>query len=116
MVRDEIRASEGLGVGVYSALTLLLLAAVTGVLLTLCVAEIRRGHSPALERHWGGFGGAGGGWRMSPSLTYLIIALLFGVLLTVLGGRLLDNRGRDASSSGGTSTRAAADSSATARR
>jgi hypothetical protein len=115
-VREEIRAARGSGVDIYSVITLALLALVTGILLWLCVNEISNGHPPALERHWGGFGGAGGGWRMSPSLTYLVIAVLFGILLTVLGGEVLDrDDGLDPNPAGGKDTRVAVDSSAARR-
>jgi hypothetical protein len=35
-----------------------------------------------IETHWGGFGGGMGGWRLSPTLAYLVAALVFGGLFT----------------------------------
>jgi hypothetical protein len=35
-----------------------------------------------VETHWGGFGGGMGGWRLSPTLAYLVAALVFGGLFT----------------------------------
>jgi hypothetical protein len=40
--------------------------------------------SPRIESHWGGFGGGLGGWRISPSLAYLIGAIAFGALFTTV--------------------------------
>jgi hypothetical protein len=39
-----------------------------------------RDDPPRIESHWGGFGGGLGGWRMSPSLAYLLGAIAFGVM------------------------------------
>ena len=36
---------------------------------------------PGLETHWGGLGGGLGGWRVSPSVIYLLGALSFGGIL-----------------------------------
>lgn len=44
------------------------------------------------EGHWGGFGGGLGGWTISRSLTYLITAIFFSTLLTILGGYALHKR------------------------
>jgi hypothetical protein len=53
----------------------------------LFVRETWRGHSAEVESHWGGFGGGLGGWRVSPSLTYLVCALAFGTMVSVLVAR-----------------------------
>lgn len=64
-----------------------LLAALLGAslaLLFLAVTEIFRGEPPAVESHWGGFGGGLGGWRISSSLAYLLAALFLGGLFGAL--------------------------------
>lgn len=64
------------------ALTILILGTLTFI--ALFVAAVRRGIFPAIESHWGGLGGGLGGWQMSPSLSYLVAAVVFGILFCVL--------------------------------
>jgi hypothetical protein len=45
--------------------------------LLLLVEQIGIGGFVGVETHWGGFGGAGGGWRLTPALVYLITSLAF---------------------------------------
>lgn len=45
---------------------------------------------PSLESSWGGLGGGLGGWKMSPSLTWLIMALLTTVLFAGVALQLSD--------------------------
>ena len=42
--------------------------------------NVSRGSSIEFETRWGGLGGAGGGWRLSSSFSYLLASLLFGGL------------------------------------
>jgi hypothetical protein len=52
----------------------LLFALGAGLFLLLFIADVRRGGSPRIESHWGGIGGGLGGWRLSRSLSYLLVA------------------------------------------
>jgi hypothetical protein len=58
------------------ALALLGLGA--ALFLVLFAKNMRLGGAPQIETHWGGIGGGLGGWRMSSSLSYLLVT---GVLL-----------------------------------
>lgn len=51
--------------------------------LGLFVLDLLR-RPPAVETHWGGFGGGVGGWRISPSLLFLVAAIAFASLATML--------------------------------
>ncbi|MCB9765067.1 MAG: hypothetical protein H6739_35160 [Alphaproteobacteria bacterium] len=73
--------------GAWRAGVMLLLAAVTLWFLQLFGDSMTRGHWPTLESHWGGLGGGLGGWRISPSLVYLLGALWFGGMLVVVAER-----------------------------
>lgn len=57
--------------------------------LFLFVQRLERGGAPQIETHWGGIGGGLGGWRMSTSLGYLLVAivlmLLFGLFFFHFG-------------------------------
>jgi hypothetical protein len=63
--------------------TLLLLAAGAVVFLVLFVRRVGRGGAPKLETHWEGIGGGVGGWRMSSSLGYLLIAAVLSLFFTL---------------------------------
>lgn len=39
---------------------------------------------PAIETHWGGFGGGLGGLRVSPSLLFLVVALVVGAMAVMV--------------------------------
>jgi hypothetical protein len=65
-----------------AALTLFALGTVVAVALFLWA--VRRGDLPQIESHWGGLGGGMGGWRMSASMAYLLMAAIFGSLFTVV--------------------------------
>jgi len=60
--------------------------ALLGVAIVLLAgfAMAARVEAPRIESHWGGFGGSGGGWRMSTSMAYLLGALAFGAMFTAL--------------------------------
>lgn len=62
---------------------LILLAVGTLVFLVLFAQRLRSGGAPKLETHWEGIGGGLGGWRMSSSLGYLLVAGVFALLFTV---------------------------------
>lgn len=62
--------------------TLVLLAFGTLVFLVLFAQRLRRGGAPKLETHWEGIGGGLGGWRMSSSLGYLLVAGALGLLFS----------------------------------
>jgi hypothetical protein len=68
------------GVQLWHGLALSILGLGTVVFLFLFIRMIERGVPPQVESQWGGIGGGMGGWRMSASLTYLVTALVFGVL------------------------------------
>jgi hypothetical protein len=57
--------------------------ALTITLLVLFIRESLREDQPRIDTHWGGFGGALGGWTVSRSLVYLGAAVLFGALLAL---------------------------------
>jgi hypothetical protein len=44
-----------------------------------------RGDRPGLNRNWGGFGNGGSGWQLTPSLTFLIMSVIFGALFAASG-------------------------------
>jgi hypothetical protein len=76
------------GVTMWNGIALGILATGTLAFLILFVRMVERGVAPQVENHWGGIGGGVGGWRLSPSLTYLAAAAVFGVLLGVFVARL----------------------------
>jgi hypothetical protein len=86
------------GVQLWHGVALGILAVGTVVFLALFVLMLQRGVSARFESHWGGIGGGVGGWWMSPSLTYLVAAAVFGVLFAIL---VLQLERRAASSSSG---------------
>jgi hypothetical protein len=100
----------------------LLIATAAGVLLLGTAAafyrmyqELNRGDSPRLEHHWGGLGGGLGGWRVSPSLAYLLLTVALASLLTLIVtrgadrlDRLAEQRARTATLAGETDATAAA--------
>jgi hypothetical protein len=49
--------------------------------------SMQNGGSLAVESNWGGFGGGGGGWRLSRSLSYLIGLMFSAGLLAALALR-----------------------------
>jgi hypothetical protein len=61
--------------------------------------EVKEGGAPAVESHWGGFGGGMGGWRVSPALSYVFAALLLAALVGSIAA-ILDRRVRVVPSSG----------------
>ena len=68
------------GVRTWHGIALTILAFGTVFFLVLFVRMVERGVTPQVESNWGGLGGGLGGWRISPSLTYLVAAAVFGVL------------------------------------
>jgi hypothetical protein len=62
--------------------TLVALALGTTYFLFLFVQRLEQGGPPEIETHWGGIGGGLGGWRMSRSLGYLLVALGLSALFT----------------------------------
>jgi hypothetical protein len=66
------------------------LLAVWGLLVLLVVAAaflydaIGRDEGARVETHWGGFGGEGGGWRVSPAIIYFLLVIFFGGLLATV--------------------------------
>lgn len=63
------------------AATLYAFGAATGWFLQRFHATMQQEGWPGMETHWGGLGGGLGGWRVSPSVVYLMGALSFGGLL-----------------------------------
>lgn len=57
--------------------------ALTTTLFVLFIRESLREDQPRIDTHWGGFGGALGGWTVSRSLVYLGAAVLFGALMAL---------------------------------
>jgi hypothetical protein len=74
-------------------LLVLLGVAAGGLVYTLrgFVREMEGHGTPGIESHWGGYGGGTGGWRLSPSLAYLIAMGVMAALLAVLA-RSLEER------------------------
>jgi hypothetical protein len=66
------------------------LAAFAGTFIVMLIRGLSRGYSPEIASHWGGFGGGVGGWRISPTIVYLIGALFFGSLLALVVHRTLN--------------------------
>jgi hypothetical protein len=56
----------------------------------LLIEQIGIGGFAGVETHWGGFGGAGGGWRLTPALVYLIMSLTFIGCATALAVKVLE--------------------------
>jgi len=56
----------------------------TLVFLFLFVGRLQRGGAPKIETHWGGIGGGLGGWRMSSSLGYLVVAIILTTCFSML--------------------------------
>jgi hypothetical protein len=69
------------------------------LVLTALTREVQGGGAPAVESHWGGFGGGMGGWRVSPALSYVFAALLLAALVGSIA-TILDRRVRVVPSSG----------------
>lgn len=67
-----------------AAVGVLFLGGILTWFVRLFIREIERGRPIQIETHWGGLGGGFGGWRISPSLTYFLAALLFGLLLAMV--------------------------------
>ena len=61
----------------------LVLLVVMLVLLREFVRTVRE-DPPSVDTHWGGIGGGLGGWRISPSLAYLIAIIAFGAMFTTV--------------------------------
>ena len=59
------------------------LGAVAIACLVLFGLEARHG-DVRVETHWGGLGGGAGGWRLSPALLYLFLAVVMASMLTVI--------------------------------
>jgi hypothetical protein len=62
--------------------TLVALAFGTTYFLFLFVRLLEQGGPPEIETHWGGIGGGLGGWRMSRSLGYLLVAMVLAALFS----------------------------------
>lgn len=59
------------------AALLLLCGGVAVVIALTIVEQLRDGRSVELTSHWGGLGGAFGGWRLSPLVVTVLLALIF---------------------------------------
>lgn len=77
VARQEVTGLRGAGLSLAGGITLWFLH--------LFVDSVRDGQWPAFESHWGGLGGGLGGWRVSPSLLYLLGALGFASAVVALG-------------------------------
>lgn len=77
LVRGEVTGLRAAGLGLAGGVTLWFLH--------LFVDSVQDGQWPAFESHWGGLGGGLGGWRVSPSLLYLMGALGFASAVVALG-------------------------------
>lgn len=57
------------------------LAGMTVGFVWLLLGRLRDRDLPRIESHWGGFGGGLGGWQLSESMAYLIVAVALAVML-----------------------------------
>jgi hypothetical protein len=64
-----------------------ILAAITIVMIRGFFYSMKEGESLSVESNWGGFGGGGGGWRLSRPLTYLIGLMFSAGLLAAIAVR-----------------------------
>jgi hypothetical protein len=80
---------DPLSLGFFSVIVLGLLMVVF-----LCLSVMRgwRDNRPQFEGHWGGLGGGVGGWRISHSFIYLVLALAMGILGTSIAITLINRR------------------------
>jgi len=85
------------GVSLWYGVSMGLLALFTVLFLALFIRAMERGNMPAVESHWGGFGGDRSGWRVSASLTYLAGATVFGVLFAIFVFQLAVNQANQSS-------------------
>jgi len=58
------------------AMLILLLGSAALVAMAQVIDRLQRGESIELQSHWGGLGGAIGGWRLSPVTSLLLLALI----------------------------------------
>ncbi|MEX2283837.1 MAG: hypothetical protein WEE89_15235 [Gemmatimonadota bacterium] len=58
------------------------IAIAAGIFALLFLATVRY-EPPVIETHWGGFGGGLGGWRISASAIYLLVAMILVGMMTV---------------------------------
>lgn len=77
LMRGEVTGLRASGLALAGGVTLWFLH--------LFVSSLEDGQWPAFESHWGGLGGGLGGWRVSPSLLYLLGALGFASAVVALG-------------------------------
>jgi hypothetical protein len=78
------------GAGALTFVTIV--AAVIGGIAVLCLTAFvieARDRDVRIETHWGGLGGGAGGWKLSPALLYLALALVLFSMLTVIATRAL---------------------------
>jgi hypothetical protein len=80
----------------------LILTVGAGVFLWLTVVATRR-EDTMIESHWGGFGGGLGGWRVTPALVYLIVALACVGMLGIVTLRASPPPSGDTQTAGGKS-------------
>jgi hypothetical protein len=66
---------------------LLLLIGLLALTFTLFLDRLRKSGRLAVESHWGGLGGGLSGWRVSDTLTFLLLSIgLFALLVIAIGG------------------------------
>lgn len=58
------------------AMLIVLLGSAALVAMVQAIDRLQRGESIELQSHWGGLGGALGGWRLSPVTSLLVLALV----------------------------------------
>jgi hypothetical protein len=63
-----------------------------GYFLFLFASRENRNEGPQFEGHWGGLGGGMSGWRISPSILFLVVAVVSGVMATDITISLINRR------------------------
>lgn len=62
------------------------------IFLCLFILTAWRDSRPQFEGHWGGLGGGVGGWRISQSIVYLVLAVAMGLMGTNIAITLINRR------------------------
>lgn len=84
VIIDELKLFHAVILGFFASLTF--------VFARRLLDEVQQGDTPSFESHWGGFGGGLGGWRLSPSLVFLLVVLALGTL-TIISASSVITRG-----------------------
>ena len=79
-------AADGNAIAVPQAALLLVSGTLALLAAGYAMTALREGASVELSSHWGGLGGAVGGWRIPPVTTLLLLALIFLGTTVAIGG------------------------------